>query len=393
MRLAILFNNIGGYHAARIFATHKACLARGWELIAIQVTDNTREHPWGQFTSDIPFELHTLLPSISPLDIERGQGAAKAAKLLSKLLSDITPEIVAIPGWATPTSQSALLWAKKHKAKTILMSESKKDDDKRTWWKELVKSKFYVSKYSAALVGGNLHREYLAELGLPNERIYFGYDAVDNDYFFLQGKIAQVEAARIRKTYPNIPKEPYFLCVTRLIERKNVLRLIEAFAAYRLTITDNNAWSLVICGSGDQEVAIRHKVQKLDLVDYVYFPGFVTYQDIGYWYGLASAFVHPALREQWGLVINEACATGLPILCSRTVGACYDLVEEGQNGFTFDPESSEDISHSLVKMHRLEEPRRVAFGKHSQHLVSQYSPQQFAVGLLTAADAALLEGR
>ena len=47
MHIGILFYNIGGYHAARLRAVQAACEQRGWNLTAIQVTDQTGEHPWG----------------------------------------------------------------------------------------------------------------------------------------------------------------------------------------------------------------------------------------------------------------------------------------------------------------------------------------------------------
>ncbi len=64
----------------------------------------------------------------------------------------------------------------------IVMSESSRQDEPRTWWKEAIKRRI-VDLYSAALVGGQRHVEYLAELGMPRERVFTGYDVVDNHYF------------------------------------------------------------------------------------------------------------------------------------------------------------------------------------------------------------------
>ena len=64
----------------------------------------------------------------------------------------------------------------------VVMSESSRQDEPRTWWKEAIKRRI-VGLYSAALVGGQRHVEYLVELGMPRERVFTGYDVVDNDYF------------------------------------------------------------------------------------------------------------------------------------------------------------------------------------------------------------------
>ena len=59
MHIIVLFYNIGGYHAARLRAAYQACYEKGWNLTAIQVTDNTQEHPWGSIENEITFPLQT----------------------------------------------------------------------------------------------------------------------------------------------------------------------------------------------------------------------------------------------------------------------------------------------------------------------------------------------
>jgi glycosyltransferase involved in cell wall biosynthesis len=273
------------------------------------------------------------------------------------------------------------------------MSESKWDDEKRQWWKEQLKFWLYVRKYGAALVGGELHRDYLIKLGFPRERIFLGYDAVDNDYFDQQAEIARQDPLAARHRQPRIPSRPYLIAVTRFIKRKNVSRLVEAFAAYRQEVGDDQAWDLVICGSGEEEASIRNLILAKGLNDCVHLPGFITYQAIGDWYGLANAFVHPALQEQWGLVVNEACAAGLPILCSRTVGACHELVHEGDNGLLFNPESTQDMTRALLSIHQLDSDARTKMAQSSRMIVADYGSQNFAEGLINAANITIMQNR
>lgn len=152
---------------------------------------------------------------------------------------------------------------------------------------------------------------------------------------------------------------------------------------------NEQAWDLVICGSGEEEAEIRNFIMEQKLQDAVYLPGFIPYQNIGDWYGLANAFVHPALQEQWGLVLNEACAAGLPVLCSRTVGARYELIDHGRNGLLFDPESVLDMTDALKTIHQMDADLRIKMGRNSQEIVENFSPQVFADGLLKAIQASL----
>jgi glycosyltransferase involved in cell wall biosynthesis len=388
MHLVVLFQNVGGYHAARLRALQDLCHEKDWKLTAVQVTDNAREHEWGSLGHANNFDLRTLLPAAKPLDVERGEGAGAAKQALRNFLDSAQPDVVAIPGWGSTVARSAHSWAKSHRALAILMSESKRDDHKRSWWKEQLKSRVCVRRFDAALVGGQLHRDYLIELGFPGDRIFLGYDVVDNEYFAERAASARIDPSAARHRDGRIPVRPFFLAVTRFIERKNVVRLIQAFAAYRRQMEENEAWELAICGSGEEESRIRQAIADLNLQKFVHLPGFVSYEQIGDWYGLASAFVHPASQEQWGLVVNEACSAGLPVLCSRTVGARHDLVRENENGWLFDPESQEEMTRALTTMHRLDLSVRSLMGRSSQIIVAGFTPQRFAIGFLSAIQAA-----
>ncbi len=389
MHITIIFGHIGNYHIARLRAASRFCKENGWQLTAVQSTDQTKEHPWGDLLEIKEFSLKTLVPAKSSDEPGTHPDSPEAVAALLPCLEEIKPDVLVIPGWGFPVSRAALRWCKQHDVPAILMSESKRDDEKRSWWKEKLKSLLYVRQYATALVGGPAHRDYLVELGVPSDRIFYGYDAVDNDYFARKSAIAKQNPQKVRKQESKIPTKPFFLAVTRLIPRKNVARLIGAFAAYREQVGDQNAWDLVICGSGSEKDNVQQLIAERGLREAVHLPGFLTYEQIANWYGLAGAFVHPAFAEQWGLVINEACAAGLPILCSDTVGACSSLVKDGRNGFSFDPQQTAEIAQALVSIHEMSEGDRIQMGQISQKLVAQFSSDQFGEGLFNAINTAL----
>lgn len=387
MHIGILFYNIGGYHAARLRAVQSACEQRGWDLTAIQVTDQTGEHPWGDVERWLTFPVKTLLPQSSI-----GQGvltsfeSSDAVGPLRSLLESLHLDAIAVPGWGFPVSRAALEWCRRHQKPAILMSESKWDDAPRVWWKERWKSWRYVSRFDSALVGGKAHQDYLIRLGMAEERVFLGYDVVDNGYFAQGVAIARRHPAATYQRQPNIPPKPYFLAVTRLIPRKNVAALIRAYGTY-YQLYGPNAMDLVICGSGVEEPALRALIHN-EKLDGVHLPGFLSYDALPDWYALAAALIHPALQEQWGLVINEACAAGLPILCSRTVGACPELVYPQQNGLVFPPEDESAIAQCLIQFHQLDPSTRLEWGQQSQKAVARFSPTAFAEGLMQAIDCA-----
>ena len=204
-------------------------------------------------------------------------------------------------------------------------------------------------------------------LGMPRERIFLGYDAVDNDYFTkgaATARIAEREArkrgelseVRIRYALP----ARYFLASARLIEKKNLPRLIDAYARYR-SLARNEPWDLVLLGDGPLRPALCSQLHALGLDASVHLPGFIQYEELPVYYGLAETFVHASTTEQWGLVVNEAMASGLPVLVSNRCGCASDLVKEGENGIIFDPYKTDVIAWVMLGVAKMRKPRETAW--------------------------------
>ena len=207
--------------------------------------------------------------------------------------------------------------------------------------------------------------------------ISMGYDAVDNEY--LAKGAANVRSAERgeRKAYQGRTSEVrrrhqlparYFLASARFIERKNLPRLIAAYARYRsLTRSKGHGAGeqvreLVMLGDGPLRPALRSQLNALGLHACVHLRGFQHYEELPVFYGLADAFVHASTTEQWGLVVNEAMASGLPVMVSNRCGCVYDLVREGCNGFAFDPYDVEQLVRLMLRVGEMEDEERTPDG-------------------------------
>ena len=124
----------------------------------------------------------------------------------------------------------------------------------------------------------------------------------------------------------------------------------------------------------------------------VHLPGFKQYPELPAYYGLASAFIHASTTEQWGLVVNEAMASGLPVLVSNRCGCARDLVQEGVNGFTFDPYNVEQMAELMLKISTFQDVSLSAFGDASRAIIIKWGPERFASGLKSALECALKVG-
>jgi glycosyltransferase involved in cell wall biosynthesis len=313
----------------------------------------------------------TLFPNRTYEQLTRGE----IRKAVREKLDELGPDAVAINGWSVPEALVALRWAESRKRRRVLMSES--FNPSRNFFKEWLKRR-RICRFDSALVGGRWHYHYLTGHGFSPSKIFIGYDSVDNDFF--QAPL-QVESSS---------QPAYFLANCRFIERKNIDGLLQAYTRYHKVTMQHTPsakpWSLVVVGDGDLREAWQMLANKLNIAQSVQWPGFVQYEDLPRLYRRAGCFVHVAHEEPWGLVVNEAAASGLPMIISDQVGATCELLEHGRNGWLVDSKNPESIAQAMDRIWRMPQPQWKQWGDHSRILVSRLSPQHFGIGLRAALE-------
>ncbi len=381
MIFATCFTNFGPYHLARLRALAARLRARGDCLIAYEMAATERAYPWQRRNQAELFDWITLFPdraleTLTHLD---------CTTAIVRALDRDQPDAVGITGYARPESIAAARWVRRNCQTAILMSESQAVDRPRTWWKELIKRR-RLRLFDAALVGGPHHRDYLIELGMPVNRITLGYNAVDNAFYR--------NKADFWRDHPEgrqgLPVAPFFLSVCRFAPEKNLVRLVEAFAHYRDQAGPDHLWDLVLCGDGPQAALIDAAITRSGHAEVIHRPGFLQADTLSRWYAHAGAFVLPSLSEPWGLVVNEAASTGLPLLVSNRAGCAPTLVPEfeASTGAQFDPIDIEEMCQKLTWLTLLTEDDRRSMGERAAATVSSWGPDRFAQGMLEALNLA-----
>ena len=311
---------------------------------------------------------------------------------LRAALDKFAPDVVAVPGWSGRLAFAAMIWCIQNRTPVVLMSESTPDDEQRVRWKEWIK-RHYVGMCSAALVGGHRNQDYLLQLGMATERIFFGYDVVDNQYFTQHTNKVRESANAWRKRL-GLPSR-YFLASARFIEKKNLANLLRAYADYRAACHRSDAagplaaWDLVILGDGELRPQLDALREKLGLIQSTYLAGFKQYDELPPYYALAEAFIHASTKEPWGLVVNEAMAARLPVLVSNRCGCARTLVRESENGHSFDPNDVASMTQSMLAMSRTPDATRLEMAQRSEKIIAAFGPERFADGLCQAADVSL----
>jgi glycosyltransferase involved in cell wall biosynthesis len=374
--VAVVFHHIGPYHHARLSAVADRLSVTGIEWSA------KGYDAWG--AAEAPARYHKI--SLFSEAADRHPRNRQRQEAFRWALEQARPDVVAVNGWNNFGSLAAANCCVRRGIPRVVMSESARQDERRIWWKEMIKQRV-LRLYCAALVGGQRHVDYLVELGMPRERIFTGYDVVDNEYFGRRTAEIRNSKFEIRKKY-GLP-ENYFLASARFIEKKNFPTLIQAYARYRLkSQTGGNAtWDLVMLGDGPLRETLNAQLSTLNLNEYVYLPGFKPYDELPVYYGLANAFVHASTTEQWGLVVNEAIASGLPVIVSERCGCAPELVQD--NGFTFDPTNEQELAARLLEMASLSDEQRRQLGDASYRIAANFAPERFGEGLESAVNMAM----
>ena len=377
--VAVLFDRFGPYHLARIGSA-----APYLTVVGVELSAETKEYAWDKVADSDRFRRVTVFPDGSARDATMEE----VRKRLFAHLDAIKPAAVAIPGWSGRAALLALQWCVGNRVPAVMMSESHEIDEARKPILEFVKRQV-LRTCSAALVGGSIHVEYLKKLGFPADRVALGYDVVDNSYFANGAAAARAEedATRARLGLP----AAYFVASNRFIAKKNLPLMLRAYAAYRKAAKDAPLRDLVLLGDGPLRAEVEAVVDQLGLRACVHLPGFRQYADLPGYYALADAFIHASTAEQWGLVVNEAMAAGLPVVVSNRCGSAFDLVQDGVNGYRFDPFNEAEFAARLGQI-----PARGAawekLSAGSRDIIAKWDQARFGEGLRDAVAMALKFG-
>lgn len=218
--------------------------------------------------------------------------------------------------------------------------------------------------YDCALVPGDRAALFASRLGFSQDAIWRGSYCGDVETF-LPVENGRVSARR------------GFLFVGRLVPEKGVDVLVDAYARYRESVAA--PWTLTVCGTGPLAGRVEHAPG-------VKYHGFVQPSGLPKLFDDAGAFVLPSRFEPWGVVIHEACAAGLPIVCSSSCGAVPSLVEDHWNGFIVEPGSVESLASAMRRVHLLDPAQLDDMGRRSAEVARRYTPERWAQTLVARVE-------
>jgi glycosyltransferase involved in cell wall biosynthesis len=272
-------------------------------------------------------------------------------------LRDADPQVVVVSGWSTFASQAAIGWCRAKGVPYVLLVESH-DLGPRSGWRRAIKRAVVprvVRGAASVLAVGTAARDSMVDRGAAPERVRVFANTIDVAAWERRAAQLAGRRAELREALGVADEDVVVLSVGRLAPEKGFDTLIRAATGIaRLPV--------VIAGEGPEREALEQLGGRVRLL------GGVDEERLAEAYAAADVFALLSLHEPWGVVVNEAAASGLPLVLSDRVGAAHDLLRDGENG-TVVPAG--DVAATAAALRRLaDDPElRARMGRRSHELV------------------------
>ena len=246
-----------------------------------------------------------------------------------------------------------------------------------TWQR---RTRFLLGRFDAWLSVGALAHEYLEHFGARTDRVFDSPHAVDNAFFAREAAaFAGAELRAEARRGWGIAEDAFVaLFVGKLVPDKRPFDVIEAIHAMSAECV------FLVAGSGPLESQCREEARRKSVS--AVWRGFQNQGELGRAYAISDCLVLPSERETWGLVVNEALATGLPCVVSDGVGCALDLIAPGETGEVFPAGDVGVLASELTRLRSEKEDGQTRSTK-CRDRVSRYSYEHATNGLVLACEA------
>lgn len=225
----------------------------------------------------------------------------------------------------------------------------------------------------AVTANGSSATRYLLGLGVIREKIFRVPYGVDISHFL--GLPLQRE--------PNVARRLIYF--GRLVQRKGLQPFLEVLSTW-LRDHPESSCEFWLVGDGPlrKDLAAFPAPSSLKLK----FLGNVEYEELPRLYAQGGVLAFPTLADEWGVVVNEALASGIPVMGSLYSQAVEEMVRDGIDGWTFHPDRPEEMYAAIdraltVPSEKLDEMRRAG-----RERIRPLTPEYGAKCILAAIDFA-----
>jgi glycosyltransferase involved in cell wall biosynthesis len=277
-------------------------------------------------------------------------------------LKSLDPDIVITTGF-NPTHLFAFCFTLLKRKKHIPMTDGTIASESFLTWKHRL-ARRVVYSLSHAYIGASEESKALYQMyGIKNS-FFKSHLAIMNERF---------------NKHENDIKKYDLLFSGRFVDGKCPLFIINVLKKLRSRLQRDI--SILFLGAGPLEDRMHFMLKDYPRSAYKFY-GFASQDDLPALYGSARIFVFPTMNDTWGVVVNEACAAGLPVITTPAAGVAGELVKNDVNGYICDIDEELWCDRLSLLLSDIELCRK--FGATSINIVSEYNYKNAAYGILDA---------
>jgi glycosyltransferase involved in cell wall biosynthesis len=376
MRVALLTNMIPPYRLPQL----EALQCRVGELHVFLSTrmenDRKRWHwevDWGKLSVTVQRCVSWNGHYRDPLGFDRQLQIHCPYDTLQQL-KRYAPDVVIAVELGVRSAQAAL-YRRLNRDSSLLIWAGLSEHTERAWGlARRTLRKRILSAADGVMVNGESGARYIRGFRLPDNRIFRVTPAHDIQLFSKRSGPRPARSA-IR-----------LLHCGALSPRKGIVRFMRILLAWAARNTNR---TIEVCWLGDGPERSQLESMALPLNLSQRFLGHLTYQELPEIYADADAFFFPTLMDEWGLVVNEAMAMGLPVLGSIYSQAVEELVEDGVTGWTVDPRDETSVEAALDRALALSPDALSCIGNAARRRIKPVTPVAVGEQIVHAIRAVL----
>ncbi|MDP9190989.1 MAG: glycosyltransferase family 4 protein [Acidobacteriota bacterium] len=227
------------------------------------------------------------------------------------------------------------------------------------------------------LVSGTLNADYYRHYGADLSRFHLVPWAIDNARFEEASRFAPGEREAMRAKLGIGDDRLTIVFSAKFLPRKDPMTLLRAVDAMQ----HRGRASVIFLGNGELRDEMERFARERSLD--VHFAGFVNQTELPKHYAMADVFVLPSLDDPRATVVNEAMASGLPVIITDRCGPIADIVQHGDNGFVFAPGDVQALARHLDEL-AADPELRARMARRSREIIKTWDYSRGVEGVMEA---------
>jgi glycosyltransferase involved in cell wall biosynthesis len=291
-------------------------------------------------------------------------------------------DAVWVNGYTYPSNWFALVAASLCGAAVLFRSDMRLDSHRPPRRFDSVRDgiiRWWVRRSDALLFIGQENRRAYQHYGADSSRMFFSPYSVDVDAM-RRGRLRREESGEQLARWSIPEGRVVVLFVGKLTEQKHPEAMLELASNAQL----RERIHILIAGSGPLGESLQLRVER-EALDNVTLLGFINQVALPDVYAAADIFLMPSSHDQWGLVLNEAMASGAVPVVSDAVGAHADLITEGETGFVFASENWKQMQDTVCRL-ASDDRLRARMSAEARARAGAYSHEAAADGIVLALE-------